>query len=181
MRIVALSGSLRTGSSNTAVLRAFAAIAPPGVEVVLYEGLAGVPPFNPDLDREGDVAPPAVRGLRELLATAQAFVISCPEYAHGAPGAFKNALDWIVSSGELGGKPIVLVNPSPGGAYVRRALVDTLTVMDARVLEEISAQAQGGGRMVGADGRVVAPEALARLRASLTALLTAAAEPARAT
>jgi NAD(P)H-dependent FMN reductase len=165
MRIVALSGSLRTGSSNTAVLRALAAL-----------GLAGLPPFNPDLDREGDVPPPAVQGFRALLATAQAFVISCPEYAHGVPGVFKNALDWVVSSGELGGKPIALVNPSPGGAYARRALVDTLTVMEARVLEETSAQPQAGGsRMVGADGRVVAPEALARLRAGLTALLTAAA------
>lgn len=176
MRIVALSGSLRKGSSNGGVLRAYAAVAPTGVEVAIFEEWGELPSFNPDLDREGDVPPPAVAAFRALLAGADAFVISSPEYAHGVPGAFKNALDWIVSSGEFGGKPVALVNASPGGEYVRRALIDTLTVMGANVLVEPSPPlGPTGQRVVDAAGEVSAPEVLGKLKASVTALVAAAA------
>jgi len=174
MRIVALSGSLRAGSSNTGILRAFAAGAPAEVEVVLCEGAGALPPFNPDLDGEGDSPPPAVKAFRDLLGTADGFVISSPEYAHGLPGAFKNALDWIVSSGEIGGKPIVLVNASPGGQYARRALIDTLTVMDAKVLVDASPHTPYSRKILDDAGKVVDPDVLGKLGASLQALMTAA-------
>ncbi len=175
MRVVALSGSLRKGSSNTAILRAFAAVAPPEVEVVLHEAAGELPPFNPDLDRDGDVPPPPVKEFRALLASADGFVISSPEYAHGVPGAFKNALDWIVSSGEIGGKPVILINASPGGEFARRALIDTLTVMDAKVLVDASPQFPHGRKLVDAAGDIADSDALAMLRASARALIDAAA------
>ncbi|HEY4394743.1 MAG TPA: NADPH-dependent FMN reductase [Polyangia bacterium] len=176
MKIAALSGSLRKGSSNAGILRAFAAIAPAGVEVTLVEGLDELPLFNPDLDGEGAVPPPPVKRFRDALFPVDAFVISSPEYAHGVPGAFKNALDWIVSSGELCGKPIVLINASPGGGeYVRRALLDTLTVMDANVLVEASLHTPFVRTILDADGNVVDPSILGQLRASLEALRTAVA------
>jgi len=139
MRIVAISGSLRAASSNTAVLRALAAIAPVGVDVVLYDGAGGLPHFNPDLDEEGAAAPESVRALRELLAGADAIVISSPEYAHGVPGSLKNLLDWLVSAGELAGKPVALLNASPwGGEYAQNALFETLRTMNWRVVETAS-------------------------------------------
>src|SRR5262245_29573197 len=110
MKIVALCGSLRAGSSNEALLRAAAELAPSEMEIVFYDGLAGLPHFNPDLDTDEPPAP--VRALRDLFGSADGFVVSCPEYAHGVPGSLKNALDWMVSSGELGGKPIVLIDSS---------------------------------------------------------------------
>lgn len=175
MRIVALSGSLRQGSSNSRILRAYAAVAPTGVEVEIFEAAGELPSFNPDLDREGDVPPPAVAAFRALLGGADAFVISSPEYAHGVPGAFKNALDWIVSSGEFGGKPVALINPSAGGQHARRALIDTLTVMGANVLLEASPHALAGQTSVDAAGNVSDPEVLGKVKASLTALMAAAA------
>ena len=96
MRILAISGSLRAASSNTALLRAAGALAPEGVEVVLYEGLAGLPHFNPDLDDlDTGTAPPAVVGFRSRLDASDGVSISSPEYAHGVPGAMKNAIDWV--------------------------------------------------------------------------------------
>jgi len=179
MRIVALSGSLRRESSNSRLLRAYAAVAPAGIEVEIFEAAGELPPFNPDLDGEGDVPPPAVAAFRKLLGEAGAFVISSPEYAHGLPGAFKNALDWIVSSGELGGKPVALINPSAStsGQYARRDLIDTLTVMGANVLREACLDAPIGQGSVDADGRISNPEVLRKLKASLAVLVAAQPEP----
>jgi NAD(P)H-dependent FMN reductase len=109
------------------------------VEVRVYDGAGGLPHFNPELDAEGADAPSAVRELRELLIGADAVMISCPEYAHGVPGAFKNLLDWLVSTGELVGTPVALLNASPvGGDYAQAALLETLRTMNWRVVEEAS-------------------------------------------
>lgn len=134
--IVAISGSLRDGSSNAALLRAAASVAPEGVRFVFYEGMGDLPHFNPDLDAEGSAPPEPVRQLRELLIAADALVISSPEYAHGVPGAFKNLLDWLVSTGELVGKPVALLNAAPvGGEYAQNAILETLRTMNWNVVE----------------------------------------------
>jgi NAD(P)H-dependent FMN reductase len=138
-RIIAISGSLRRHSSNTTLLRALASVAPADVEVVLYDGLGALPHFNPDFDEEGVLVPPTVADLRALLIGADAIVISSPEYAHGVPGTLKNMLDWLVSTGELVGKPVALLNASPsGGEYAQRALLETLRTMNWNVLESAS-------------------------------------------
>src|SRR5437660_8427123 len=125
MKIIAICGSMRAQSSNLALLRAAANIAP---EVQLYDGFGSLPHFNPDDDVEGATPPPAVAELRAILAEADGILISSPEYAHGVPGSLKNALDWLVSDGALAGKPVALINASPaGGAFARDSLVETLT------------------------------------------------------
>jgi hypothetical protein len=117
VRILAVSGSLRAASSNTALLGATRALAPEGVEITLYDGLATLPHFNPDLDDlDAGTAPPEVANFRALLEASDGVLISSPEYAHGVPGAMKNAIDWVVSSGEIYEKPVALFNASmPGG------------------------------------------------------------------
>src|SRR5262249_47022129 len=109
VRVLAISGSLRSGSSNTILLRAAAELAPRGLCVILYGGLADLPHFNPDLDDEAN-PPPQVREFRDALRAADGLMICSPEYAHGVPGSLKNALDWVVGSGELSGKPVALIN-----------------------------------------------------------------------
>ncbi len=133
MKIVAISGSLRAVSSNTAQLRAMIALAPPEMEITPYERLGDLPHFNPDLDVEGATPPAPVSDLRARLLLADAVVISTPEYAHGVPGALKNALDWLVSDGGLVGKPVVLLT-APRATYARDSLAETLRTMSWRVI-----------------------------------------------
>jgi len=131
MKIVAICGSLRSQSSNLALLRAVAKIA---AEVRIYGGLGKLPHFNPDDDVEGATPPPAVAELRAMLAEADGILISSPEYAHGVPGSLKNMLDWLVSDGALVGKPVALINASPvGGEFARDSLLETLRTMNWRV------------------------------------------------
>lgn len=111
MKIVAISGSLRAASSNTALVRAALASPPPGVETMLYDGLASLPHFSPELD--GDAAPASVWNFRAQIASADGVLICTPEYAYGIPGSLKNALDWLVTSGELWRKPVAVLSASP--------------------------------------------------------------------
>jgi len=135
MRILAISGSLRLASSNTALLRAAATLAPEGVEITLYGGLGNLPHFNPDLEGTG---PPSVMDFRTRLQVSDGVLISSPEYAHGVPGVLKNALDWLVGSGEFVGKPVALLNASPRATYAQASLAETITVMSARIVDEAS-------------------------------------------
>ncbi len=134
MNILAISGSLRAQSTNTTILRAAKLIAPAPLEIVVYEGLEAIPPFNPDLDMEP--FPPSVLHFRAALREASAVLFSTPEYAHGVPGALKNALDWIVGSGELSGKTVALFNASSRGEYAQASLREILKTMDARLVSE---------------------------------------------
>lgn len=116
------------------LLRAAAMIAPPRVEVVLYTELGTIPPYNPDFDIEPVLEP--IARLRAALRDASAVIFSTPEYAHGIPGALKNALDWVVASGELSAKPVALLNASSRGAHARAALQEVLRTMDARLVSQ---------------------------------------------
>jgi chromate reductase, NAD(P)H dehydrogenase (quinone) len=130
MRILAISGSLRRGSYNTALLRAARDVAPAGVTVELYDGLAAIPAFNEDLEA---AAPAPVAELRERIADADGLLIATPEYNGSAPGALKNALDWASrprGSAALVAKPAAVIGASPSsfGAQwaqeqIRRALM----------------------------------------------------------
>ena len=131
IKLLGLSGSLRRGSSNLAALNEIAKLTPKNVDFKISIHTDQLPHFNPDLDKEEVL--PNVKIWRRELALAYGFYISCPEYAHGIPGVFKNALDWVVSSGEFIGKPIALLNASP---IVKASLTNTLSVMSARIIEE---------------------------------------------
>ncbi|HEX6088325.1 MAG TPA: NADPH-dependent FMN reductase [Thermoanaerobaculia bacterium] len=166
VKIVGISGSLRARSSNAALLRAAARIVP----VTIYEGLATLPPFNPDLDEEGATPPPAVAELRRLLFEADAVLISSPEYAHGVPGVLKNMLDWLVSAGALEGKRVALLNASPaGGTYAQASLLETLRTMNWNVVAEASRIEPFVTRRIA--GELTEEKALAELRAALAALV----------
>ncbi len=173
-RILAICGSLRAASSNTALLRAAARIAPPSLELVVYEGLRELPHFDPDLDVEGAAPPPPVAALRAGISAAHGLVICSPEYAHGVPGSLKNALDWLVSYAPFAAKPVVLWNASAaGGAYAQASLLETLRTMSARVLVDACLMEPFLERKLTPDAPL--PEAAARsVRSSLAALASAA-------
>jgi len=136
VRVLAISGSLRMTSSNSALVAAAARVAPVGVEVSVYGELADVPSFNPDVDT--DTVSIGVVRFRAALEACDAIMICSPEYAHGVSGVLKNALDWIVSSGELTDKPIALLNVSARATLAYASLRETLTTMSGRVIEDAS-------------------------------------------
>ncbi|WP_199720833.1 NADPH-dependent FMN reductase [Azospirillum cavernae] len=182
MRVLAISGSLRAASTNSALLRAAAAVAPDGVTVTVFAGLdgrgvGGLPLFNPDDDGgDGEPALPTVRAFRAALVAADAVVIACPEYAHGVPGALKNALDWVVASGELVDKPTALLHASPRSAYARAALAEVLTVMSARLVEEASVTIPLMGKTPDEAAVILtSAESVAALRGALLAMGVAVA------
>jgi len=138
VKIVAISGSLRKASVNTAVLRAAVALAPADMKIGLFEGLAGIPPFNPDIDIDG-AAPDAVSALREAVDAADGIIIASPEYASGVSGVLKNALDWLVSCNlAFYGKPVALLNTSPRTSVAYNSLKQTIRTMAGNVVEEAS-------------------------------------------
>ncbi len=169
MRVLAISGSLRSASTNTSLLRAVAILAPRELEIALWEELARIPPFNPDLEHTSGTGPLA--RLRTALQESAAVLFSTPEYAHGVPGALKNALDWVVGSGELSGKPVVMVNASSRGAYAQASLKETLKTMDARLLDHAEVTVDLIGKKLTPGQIAEAPEYAAPLAASLRAIV----------
>ncbi len=174
MRILAISGSLRTGASNTTVLQATALVAPDNVDIILYQELGVLPHFNPDLDApDGKTLPQIVADFRSRVGSADGLLISCPEYAHGIPGSFKNALDWLVASTEFPGKPVALLNTSSMSAHAPAQLVEVLTTMNAQIVPQACFTIPLLGRQLDAAGIAADKELSSILRVAVSALVHA--------
>ena len=122
-----MTGSLRAASRNTSVLLACARLLPATADLDLFRELDALPHFSPDVDDHH--LPAAVTALHARLAAADAVLVSSPEYAHGVPGSFKNALDWLVGVG-LGRRPVGLINASPLSIHAHAHLAEILATMD---------------------------------------------------
>ena len=169
MNILAISGSLRAGASNTALLEAAIRVAPDGMSVRRYPSIAALPHFNPDDESPEDgELPAAVAELRMLVGQADALLLSTPEYAHGLPGAFKNALDWLVGSIEFPGKAVAVISPSDRSTHARAQLREILTTMSARLIEPAWAVVQLPSRDMDA-AAIVADDALSAVLRSVLA------------
>ncbi len=155
MHVLALSGSLRSGSHNSELLRAAAAVAPGGVEVELYEGLKEIPPYDADDDVQGD-QPEAVERFKAALAEADAVLVATPEYNHSIPGVLKNALDWAsrpILDSPVRNTPVAVLSSSTGmfgGVWAAAETRKVLGALGARVLEETVTVPQAHVRL--ADG-----------------------------
>jgi chromate reductase, NAD(P)H dehydrogenase (quinone) len=170
IQILAISGSLRATSSNTALLRAAAELAPAGVGIELYGGLGELPHFNPDLEAD---EPPAVTDLRARVRRADGLLISSTEYAHGVPGAMKNALDWLVGGEEFVDKPVALLNASPRATHAQASLAETVTTMSGRLITEASIAVPLLGAKLDAAEIAAHPEIAGLLREAIAAFARA--------
>ena len=117
-KLLGVSGSLRKGSYNTALLNAARALVPEGLSLVAGS-IQGIPLYNGD-EEEANGIPPAVRVLKDQLAAADGLIMFTPEYNNGLPGVFKNAIDWLTRPASdierlFKGKPVAIVGASPGG------------------------------------------------------------------
>jgi NAD(P)H-dependent FMN reductase len=172
-RLLMISGSLRRNSTNTAVLRTACAAAPRGAEAELYEGLGELPHFNPGDD--GEVMPPAVAQLRTAVRTADALILSTPEYAGSLPGSFKNLLDWLIGddqAGSLDGKSVCWANPSTRGARLAyQSLRTVLSYANAVVVEDACVDVPLTAASLDAGGLVADREVAARLSEAVAILV----------
>jgi chromate reductase, NAD(P)H dehydrogenase (quinone) len=174
MRILAISGSLRDGSYNTALARAAAQLAPAGVEVELFDGLGDVPPY--DADRDGPDASAAVERLRSAIEDADALLVVTPEYNGSMSGVLKNAIDWASrphGESALWGKTVAVAGASTGayGAlWAQNDLRRVLGIAGARVVEGDLALAKAN-EAFDADGRIVDESIRQRLRDRLNLLV----------
>lgn len=135
MKILAISGSLRITSINSALLRAVRQLAPAEIAIDLFLGLGDLPLFNPDLEAN---MPAAVDDFHCRVAAADALLIASPEYAHGVTGSIKNALDWLVSYEPFAYKTVAVLNTSPRARHADAALRETLKTMAANIAESAS-------------------------------------------
>src|SRR3954471_9613003 len=170
--VLLVSGSLRARSTSTAVLRTARRAAPEDVDATLYDGLAALPHFNQDHDREP--LPPAVGELRAAVRDADAVLFSTPEYAGALPGSFKNLLDWLIGDGlprSIYEKPVAWINASPRGAPNAHAELRTvLGFAHATIVEAACVHAPVMESMIDADGFVADPDARTTIAAAVAAL-----------
>jgi chromate reductase, NAD(P)H dehydrogenase (quinone) len=173
MKVLAISGSLRAGSHNTDLLQGAAAVAPDGIDVVLYDRLKELPPYDADDDVAG-AQPEPVRRFKAALESADAVLIATPEYNSSLPGVLKNALDWasrpLVES-PVRNKPVAVLSSSTG-MWAAAETRKVLGALGARVLEDTVAVAKAHERL--ADG--VDEPLFDELRTVVAALAAAAAE-----
>jgi chromate reductase len=184
VKVLAISGSLRRDSHNTALLRAAAERTPAGVELELWDGLKAVPPYDEDDDPPsraarggddshsprgagGELAPAAVTALRSAVAGADAVLFATPEYNHSVPGSLKNAIDWVsrpLADNPLRNKPVAVIGASTGifgAVWAQAELRKVLGALGARVLDRELAVGQAAQRIAG--GSVGDAEVLAEL------------------
>lgn len=167
MKILAISGSLRTASINSALLRAAARLAPAGMAVTVCRGIGELPLFNPDLEL---LAPQQVTALRAEIAAADALLIASPEYAHGVTGTIKNMLDWLVSFESFVNKPVAILNASPRAHHADTALRETLKTMSAVIVEAASIGIPLLGAHLTEDDMMASPSVARDIRGALAAL-----------
>jgi chromate reductase, NAD(P)H dehydrogenase (quinone) len=177
MTVLGISGSLRRESHNTKLLRAAAELLPPGAELVVFEELEAVPPYNEDRDTEH---PPAgAEPLREAIAEADAVLFATPEYNGSVPGQLKNAVDWASRphrKSVLWGKPVAVVGASSGmygAVWAQADLRKALGLAGARVVDAEVAVGRAEGRF-DEDGRLVDDEIRDELREAVETLVAEA-------
>ncbi len=175
LQLLLVSGSLRAGSTNTAVLETVHAVAPDGLATVLYGGMGGLPHFNPDDDREGEAVHAAVAELRSQVGAADGLLICTPEYAGALPGAMKNLLEWTVGDAGTYRKPVAWINASgpaapTGGADAHDSLRKVLGFVGADVVDGACVRVPLTRDAVGTDGTIVDRQIREQIVTALTAL-----------
>ena len=128
LNVLAISGSLRPNSSNTAIVQFIKAICPPEVNYTIYTELGSLPHFN-----DSDTIPEVVQNFHQQVAQSDGVLICTPEYAFGVPGVLKNALDWSVGLGSFDNKPVAMISAGTGGDKAHASLLLTLQAINANV------------------------------------------------
>jgi chromate reductase, NAD(P)H dehydrogenase (quinone) len=167
LKILAIPGSLRRGSSNHKVLNIVAGMIPDNIEFTIYDGLASLAHFDGAED-----PPPAVKEFLHKVSEADAVFICTPEYAFGVPGTLKNALDWTVGNGEFADKPVAFITAATGGEKAHESLGFTLGALSSKIPE--------GGKLlipfirakIDRNGEVIDPQLKKSIQSVIDSLIT---------
>src|SRR5438093_6744143 len=170
--IVGISGSLRRGSYNSALLRAAAALMPEGAELRIAT-IRDIPLYDGDVEASGIPAPVTV--LKDAIAGAEGLLLATPEYNHSIPGVFKNAIDWTSRPASdiprvFGGKPVATIGASPGGfgtILSQNAWLPVLRTLGARLWTEGRLLVSRAPSVFGEDGTLTDPKVRDALRSYL--------------
>ncbi|OLP61838.1 FMN reductase [Xaviernesmea oryzae] len=135
MKLLAISGSARRLSTNTALLVALQGVAPGHITLDVFDGIGDLPVFSADL--EGPARPASVDDFMQRIAESDGLLICSPEYIRGIPGGLKNAIDWLVSGEQIVGKPIALVHASHRGDDMLAALRLVLSTVSVNFNETL--------------------------------------------
>lgn len=157
IRVMAISGSSRKASYNTALLREARGLAPPAMAVEMYD-ITGIPPYNDDVRLEG--YPPAAAGFRNAIRVSDAVLIASPEYNRSVPGMLKNAIDWASRQPDqpFQGKPMAIMgvsNGALGAAFANYHLRQIMVYMDARLVNGPEVMIGAGRTKFDEQGRLV--------------------------
>jgi chromate reductase, NAD(P)H dehydrogenase (quinone) len=180
VRILLVAGSSREGSTNAAVLRTAATVAPGGVEAVTFLGIGALPLFNPDDDREGLPVDPRVAEMRRAVEASDAVLFCTPEYAGALPAALKNLLEWTIGDAGTYQRPVAWINASgaaapTGGADAHESLRKVLGYAGADIVEEACARIPVERGLVDEDGLITDTGVREQIAAAVAALADYAA------
>lgn len=176
MKVLAISGSLRKKSYNTALLKAMKSLKKENISINMYSGLGSLPLFNADLDvhtLEEDNSPTEVVEFRKKVSIADALIISTPEYAFQLPGVLKNGLDWLVSSSVIVDKPVVIISASTsemGGDKAHESLTNLMSVISRKIIIASSFKVPRINKKINDQGKVIDESLLEDLDNSLIEL-----------
>lgn len=150
LQVFAICGSTRSQSSNLQLIQAFGRIAGNDLRIDLYENIAQLPHFNPDLDK--DLAPETVEAFRQRISRADGVLICTPEYVFSLPGSLKNALEWAISTTLFAGKPTAIITASALGEHAHASLRLIMKTMEAKMTEDTQLLIPGIRAKIDAEG-----------------------------
>lgn len=168
-KILAISGSTRRNSSNELILKFIGEHYAEVLDIELFEGIATLPHFNPDLDQENP--PSAVVEFREKIRAVDGIILCTPEYVFSLPGSLKNAIEWTVSTAVFTDKPTAFIVASASGEAAFDSMNLILTTIQAEIGENARMLVQGVSGKVGKIGEIADHGTLAALDSLVKSLL----------
>ncbi|MEP2024397.1 MAG: NAD(P)H-dependent oxidoreductase [Reichenbachiella sp.] len=149
--ILAISGSIRQNSSNHVVLQYIGEKFCNEIDMELYQGIDQLPHFNPDYDKEPSAE---VVEFRKKIESADGIIICTPEYVFSLPGSLKNAIEWLVSTTALSGKPVALIVAAASGHKALESLDLIMTTLEANIPADCKLLIQGVKGKINSEGQL---------------------------
>jgi chromate reductase, NAD(P)H dehydrogenase (quinone) len=150
--ILAISGSLRAKSTNLTIIENIAEMFADQINVTIYDGLANLPYFNPDLESAASIA--EVEDFRRQIRESDGVLICTPEYVFSIPGALKNALEWTVGTSDFAGKPTALITASSLGEKTHESLFLVLKTIEAKISDDTALLISGARTKINSTGKL---------------------------